>query len=318
MKKSASLLINTLAGALLLPVGVAGTSMLVGPGCGGSSGSTGNTGGTTGSDAGGTGNTIPPGDIPLPSTATGFVQDLTGGSNVVGPWYAYGDGVGPNANTSTDDAANSDCQKKGMFAPADCTQILSPTPGQPFPPADVATSKQCTSGVAALVMNKAGAADYTDLWGGGISLDFNNPGGDGGVKGDLDLSAYQGIEFDFSGFAMAMAPDPVSNGAGAPPSSMRVNFPFTGEHGTDSPYWLGASKAASMLAPPTDPTKSQHVKILWTDVGGPFYLSQQSPPVPAPAFDVKHVQSIQFQVFTSASQTEPYSFCVANLALIPK
>jgi hypothetical protein len=315
MKKSASLLINTLAGALLLPVGVAGTSMLVGPGCG-SSGGMSNTGGTTGTDGGGaTG--VPPGDIPLPSTMSGFVNDTTGGSNVIGPWYAYGDGVGPNANTSTDDAANSDCQKKGMFAPADCTQILSPTPGQTFPPADVGTSKQCTSGVAAMVMNKAGAADYTDLWGGGISLDFNNPGGDGGVKGDLDLSAYQGIEFDFSNFAMSTV-DPKSNGAGAPPSSMRVNFPFTGEHGTDSPYWLGAMKTSSMLAPPADPTKSQHVKILWTEVGGPFYLSQQSPPVTPPPFVVKHVQSIQFQVFTNATATTPYSFCVANLALIPK
>ena len=53
----------------------------------------------------------------------------------------------------------------------------------PFPPTDSATSKQCTSGIAALVMNKGGTADYTDLWGGGIGLDFNNPGGDAGVPG---------------------------------------------------------------------------------------------------------------------------------------
>ena len=61
-----------------------------------------------------------------------------------------------------------------------------------------------------------------------------------------------------------------------------------------------------------------HVEIAWADVGGPFYLTQQSPAVTPPAFDVTKVQSIQFQVFTNINTSSPYAFCVANLALIPK
>jgi hypothetical protein len=309
MKNLTKLLITTLAGALAL-TGAACGSKSSSSGTGGSGDTTGN-GGAGGSTGG-----VPPGDIPLPSSATGFVQDLTGGSNVIGPWYAYGDGVGPNANVNGADATNSDCQStsKGDFPASACTQIATPTPGQPFMPFNAGTSQMCTSGIAAQVMNKGGSPDYSDLWGGGISLDLNNPGGDAGVKGDIDLSAYKGMYFDFSVYPSSA---PMSNGAGAPPGAMRVNFPFTGEYmGDNSPYWMGASKASSPLTPPTDGT-AQHIEVDWSDVGGPYYLTQQSPAVTPPAFDPKHVQSIQFQVFTGTSATTPYAFCVANLALIP-
>jgi hypothetical protein len=309
MKKLSYFFVSGLASTLML-VG-ASTLTLVGGACssGGSSGGTGGSSGMGGSSGG-----VPPGDIALPSTSTGFVQDLTSGSNVIGPWYSYGDSIGPNANLTGDDHANSDCVKKGGFDISACSQIATPLGGQPFMPFDANTSAMCTSGVAALVMNKSGSPDYSDMWGAGISLDFNNPGGDAGVKGDLDLSAYKGVYFDFSIYP---ATGPMSNGAGAPPSSMRVNFPFTGEHGTDSPYWMGATKASSPLAPPADGS-AQHVEVDWSDVGGPFYLTQQSPAVTPPPFDVTKVQSIQFQVFTNTTSTEPYAFCVSNLALIPK
>ena len=298
MNKKLSLLITSLASALLLVGG--------GVGCSSSSPSTTGTGGTDGGSS-----SLCTGCIPLSSTSTGFVQDVTGGSNVIGPWYAYGDGVGAGANTTTTDNANSDCVKKGGFSPSACSQIGAPTPGQPFPPTDLATSEMCTWGTAALVMNKAGAPDYSDLWGAGISLDLNNPGGDAGVKGDIDLSAYKGVSFDFSAYTGSD-----SNMAGVPAGAMRVNFPFTGEHATDSPYWMGATKASSPLTPPAG--KSLHVDVLWSDVGGPYYLTQQSPAVTPPAFDPTKIQSIQFQVFTNATATTPYAFCVSNLALIPK
>ena len=97
---------------------------------------------------------------------------------------------------------------------------------------------------------------------------------------------------------------------------MRVNFPFTGEHGTDSPYWMGAATMSSRRSPADG--GAQHVEVNWADVGGPFYLTQQTPagrPPPYP-FDATKVQAIQFQVFTNATAATPYSFCVANLALI--
>jgi hypothetical protein len=284
MTKHSNLFVASLSGALLL----------AGAGCG-SSGKTTTTGST----------------VPLPSTATGFVQDLTGGSNVIGPWYAYGDGVGAGANTTTTDNANSDCVLKGGFPPTACSQIGAPTPGQPFVPTNLDTSEMCTWGTAAMVMTKSGSPDYSDLWGAGISLDLNNPGGDAGVKSEIDLSAFKGVSFDFSAYTGAD-----SNGAGVPAGAMRVNFPFLGEHATDSPYWMGASKASSPLTPPVG--GSLHVEALWTDVGGPYYLTQQSPAVTPPAFDVTKVQSIQFQVFTTATATTPYAFCVSNLALLKK
>ena len=217
MKKNSNLFIAGLAGALLLAGGA----------CSSTSGDKTGTGGSTGNGGAG-GSVIPPGYIPLPSTSTGFVQDLTGGSNIIGPWYSYGDSVGANASvTNGDDHANSDCVKKGGFDLSVCSKIAFPLPGQPFPPSDAATSKMCTDGVAAMVMSKGGSPDYTDLWGGGISLDLNNPGGDAGVKGDIDLSAYKGIAFDFSAFTGIDPAEPPT--ARTPPSTMRVNFPFTGE-----------------------------------------------------------------------------------------
>lgn len=285
MKKLSHLLITTFAGALLLTGA-----------CSSSKGSTG-TGGTSGADGGGGA-----GADPLVSSATGFVDDVTTG--VVGAWYSYGDGAGSNANaTNMADYMNSDCILKGGFTMDQCSQIVSPTPGQPFPPTDMNTSQMCTNGTAAKVINKAGASvpDYSDLFGAGIGLDFNNPGGDAGVKGDKDLSAYSGIEFDFSGTLI-------------PNNAMRVNFPFTGEHnGQDSPYWMGATNDSS-------PLKAGHIVVNWSDVGGPKYLAGQTPPVDPTKypFDTTKVQSIQFQVFTVTSSSTPYNFCVANLALIPK
>ncbi len=275
----------------LLITGLAGALTLTGAACSSSGSSSNNDSGTTGA-----------GTVPLPSTSTGFVSDPVSG--VIGAWFAYGDGVGMNANTSGTDSLNSDCIAKGGFTAADCSQINHPTPGMPFPPTDMATSKQCTDGTAAVVMNKSGSPDYSDLWGAGIGLDFNNPGGDSGQPaGYLDLSAYAGIEFDFSADVL-------------PTNAMRVNFPFKTMHNTDSPFWMGATTASSPLTGTT--AAPQHVKVAWGDVGGPFYLTQQTPPVTPPAFDPTAVQAIQFQVFTNTKTTTPYSFCVANLALTKK
>jgi hypothetical protein len=251
----------------------------------------------------GTGGGVPIVLIPLPASATGFVADPVTG--VVGAWYPYGDGVGPNASpTNGADGANSDCQKNGQFPASACSQISSPTPGQPFPPSDAATSKMCTSGAAAQVLLKDGAPDYADLWGAGLGLDFNNPGGDAGARGYFDLTPYKGISFDFTADVL-------------PVQSMRVSFPFLGMHGGDAPYWMGASMSASPLTGTT--ARPQHVEIDWADVGGPFYLSLETPPIDAgtyPLVPPRAVQGIQFQVFTNTQEPTPYSFCVANLALV--
>lgn len=238
----------------------------------------------------------PTNSIPLTPTSTGFVSEPMSG--VIGAWYAYGDGAGSAANTTSTDGANSDCQKAG-FTADQCTQITTPIPGQPFAPDP--TKGMCTAGTAAKVLNDAtGAPAYSALFGGGIGLDFNNPGGEGGVqKLPIDLSKYKGVQFDFSGDMI-----PAGN-------KMRVNFPFGGQHMSDSPYW-----AANAVDDHSTISTTTTNKVMWGSVLGPAYLAGQSPSVPAPAFTPTTVLSIQFQVFTNTGTATPYAFCVNNLALI--
>ncbi len=233
--------------------------------------------------------------VPLVPSATGVVNDVVSG--VVGSWYPFADGIGPNPSPTDNDTADSDCVRRGQFPPSACSNIYFPTVGQPYGPAP-ATGAMCTSGVAAQVLvDSSGTPDYGDLWGGGIGLDFNNPGGDAGVKGTWDATAFTGIAFDLSG-------------PNVPTESMRVLFPFLGEHGTDAPYFQGQTLGYSKL--PSD----GHVEIHWSDIGGPLYLTYSAPPVTPPLFDPTQVFSIQFQVFTNASSSTPYAFCVNNLTLL--
>ena len=86
--------------------------------------------------------------------------------------------MGPNAGVVADagtDYADSDCVKHGGFPPTACTQISSPTPGQPFAPTDPATNKYCTTGVAAMVMNKDGAPEHARSVGRGARRHLPSP-----------------------------------------------------------------------------------------------------------------------------------------------
>ncbi len=277
-----------LTGALALAAGACSSS---------SGGSTTGTGGT-----GGGGSSTHPGEQLINIAPTGFAMDMPTG--IIGALYSYGDSVGPNANLANgDDHANSDCIKKGGFTQSQCSQIVAPPPGKPFN-AD-ASGAFCTNGTATVVLNGSNSMpDYTDMWGAGISLDLNNPGGDAGVKMDWNGSNYAGVAFD-------IAPGADTSLGGIPSTAMRVNFPFTGEHGTDSPYYLGDMRTNSNL-----PAKGGHVVIHWSDVGGPMYLASQG--VTAPKFDVTKIQSIQLQVFTNTTTATPYNFCISNLAVLTK
>lgn len=276
-----------LTGALALGAGACGSS------------STG-----TPSGHGGSGGGSHPGELPLNIASTGFAMDTTTG--IIGALYVYGDSVGPNANLNGDDSQNSDCVKKGGFDISKCSKIDSPKPGQPFN-ADPTTGAFCTHGVGTVVLSgPSGSPDYSDMWGAGMSMDLNNPGGDAGVKGDWNGSNYAGVAFD-------IAPGADTTLGGIPSSALRVNFPFTGEHGSDSPYYQGALKSNSAL-----PATGGHVVIHWTDVGGPSYLANQTPPVVAPMFDITKIQSVQWQVFTNVSTPTPYNFCVSNISVLTK
>jgi hypothetical protein len=278
--------ILSLAGALALLAGACSSSGSVSPG--------GSAGGS-GSGAGGTG--VSSGGVVLLPNANGFVQDAT--TNVIGAWFVYGDSLGADATSAT-----SDCVMKGGFMASQCTQFLTPMPVRPFAPSDnpITIGQMCTKGTAAKVIaGTSGALDYSDLFGGGIGLDFNNPGGDAGVEGTFPLNNYSGISFNFTGNVPAGM-------------NMRVNFPFSGEHNPpngDSPYWAASATAAY------SPIVAGLNTVKWANVLGPYYLTQQTPAIVPPPFMPSEAYGIEFQVFTNKNTATPFDFCVDSLTLLP-
>jgi hypothetical protein len=221
----------------------------------------------------------------LTPNSTGYVSGDKAG--VIGSWYVYGDGFGADGT-----AATGDCVSKGMFTASECSTVTSPTPGAgSFPPS--ASGAMCLKGNAAQVINgPAGGPspampDYSDIFGIGIGLDFNNPGGDAGVAGFYDASKYTGISFD------------IDNAQ----TNFRVQFP-TSETLTsgDSAYWGGAAASGSPVMAGTN-------TFTWAEVGGPMY--EKMPP----AFDNTMIQAIQFSVYTDVTAAVPVSFCISNLTL---
>ena len=175
-------------------------------------------------------------ELPTPTTGATGAGGITGAGGscagfvcadtmgFVGSWFAFGDGVGPD-----DMAADSDCVGKGGFLPSQCSQILTPIPGEPFAPDQ--ENGMCTAGTAAEVISGAdgGAPDSADLWGAGIGVDFNDTSDAGSTRQTFDLSQYSGLSFDFSGSII-------------PAGKMRVLFPFMGQGSGnnslgDPPYW---------------------------------------------------------------------------------
>jgi hypothetical protein len=261
---------------------------------GGSRGGTGGGGTAGGGSGGGTGGGIPSG-VSLKPSADGFVQDSVSG--VVGAWYVYGDSIGPNLGPANADFEDSACGAAG-FTMDQCSKIAAPAPGQSFMPTDLATGEMCTSGTAALVIADAsGNLNYSAIFGAGIGFNFNSPGGDAGAVGYFDMTPFTGISFDFSGSAIAS-------------QMIRVNLPFKNQHANNAPYLQGATQNFTSLS------NGQHVVFHWSDIGGPMYLTTQTPPISPPAFDKTMVQAIQFQVFSNAAAAIPYSFCVSNLTLL--
>jgi hypothetical protein len=127
--------------------------------------------------------------IALVPDQNGFVPlDKTGDTGIQGAWYAYGDGIGANGMPP------GDCQSAG-HTDAECSKI--DTPVGMFTNTD---GKMCTKGTVAKIIGKTTMPlepDYAKIWGAGIGLDLNNPGGAAG-KSALDATAkgLKGIQFD--------------------------------------------------------------------------------------------------------------------------
>ena len=250
--------------------GDGGSSSGSGSGSGSSSGS--GSGSSSGSD--GSSGYMP---VPLMPSGTGYVAMDTIG--IVGAWYAYGDCWGANG------APPGDCETKGMHTEMQCSAITSPTPagdaGAGFPPNGMGA--MCLSGTAAQVIGNP--ADYSNIFGIGIGLDFNNMGGS---KMPYDAASHKvvGFEFDVSGLP-------------ASPGQVRVEFPIpaTDTSGDSWSYTL--------------PAGSGHVQVLFSQLAPSFMTMNE------PMFDPSKVESIQFHVVTVTTAAIPVmNLCVNNLAAL--
>jgi len=276
--------------------------------------------------------------VPLTATSTGYVMNATTG--ITGAFYAYGDGWGTEGYMGMTGVAGErgNCELKGGFSPAQCSSISSPLPAAPqvdagtAPPADggeagttmtppppagydngfppegdsgAAAQSFCITGVAAaVIMNDAGVTDYSDIFGIGMGLDFNNVGG---VKGPYDatLNKVVGVQFTLSA------------GGTFPP--VRVEFP-TEETVDGGPMPTGDSYDIS-------PTAAGVYKVLWTQFAGPPTVGaggdlSYAPTVDGginaqPAFDPAMLLSLQVHVPTATGAAVTVTnLCISDLNAI--
>jgi hypothetical protein len=154
-------------------------------------------------------------------------------------------------------------------------------------------------------------ADYLNMMGAGIAVDFNaDKVENGGQRYPWDPAAAGIIGFSFE---IETIPMP----------TLRVEIPMvltdeeaarfslrpgatTDEHPDGSPYW-----GASYLYPPS-PVALGVNRVLWTDIRPPRADENYE-------FDTRRMLGIQFHVTTNTTPPKPeYAFCIKNLTLLTR
>jgi hypothetical protein len=285
--------------------------------------------------------------VPLTALSNGYVSpsipEQEGGLlpntvGVTGSWYAYGDSWGTEGVGGAVGVAGErgNCQLIGGFPTSDCSSITSPLPPAPIvadagPDAAIPTGYAdgfpssgsqtfCLSGTAAAVIDNDAGPDYSDIYGIGLGLDLNNPGGtlEGGAP--VPKLVYNatgngviGVQFTLSW----STPDGGVPLAGA----LRVEFP-TGETAADG---------GTLDSYDIEPAAPGVYTVLWSQLegapaviaaaGGPGNISY-TPTVDGglsaqPPFDPTKIFSIQFHVSTSVMAAIPVdNLCVSNLSAV--
>jgi hypothetical protein len=226
--------------------------------------------------------------------ANGYVSLGSNNIGIQGAWYAYGDDWGTNG------APPGNCETVGKHPAAACSQITSPPPAMPdagdaggggFPNTN---GTMCLTGTAAKVI----AMDYSNIFGIGIGLDFNNVGG---VKMPWDSTGAKTGSPKVIGFSFTISGYPTG-------AVVRVEFPTPLTDPTGNSLSLTISKDGTYRAD------------LTTMTSDPNYLKESFAPTGdagAPKWDPTQVESIQFHVVTDTSAAHPVmNFCVSNLTAI--
>jgi hypothetical protein len=224
------------------------------------------------------------------------------GSNnigIQGAWYAYGDCWGKNGAPP----GNCDSLMVGMHTVAQCSSITSPAAAMPdagdggggggFPNMN---GVMCLSGSAAKVIGTP--PDYSNIFGIGIGLDFNNVMG---AKMPWDSTGAKTMSTKVIGFSFTITGFPTG-------AVVRVEFPTPLTDPTGDSYQLTISHDGTYRAD------------LTTMVSDPNYLKLGFN-APADAgmlrWDATQVESIQFHVVTDTTASHPVmNFCVSNLTAI--
>jgi hypothetical protein len=233
--------------------------------------------------------------VSLMPDPNGYLGPSTNSIGIQGAWYGYGDDWGTNG------APPGVCETVGMHMMSACSTIT-------FPPAATASDAgdggftssfpqmtagtMCLSGTAAKVI----ASDYTNIFGIGIGLDFNNQGG---VKMPYDATSNHvtGFSFNLSG---------IPTGA-----TLRVELPIPATDKSGDAWAISASADGAYTVDLTTASGDLHaLKPSFTPAMG----------TTEPAFDATMIESIQFHVVTNttAAVTIPDSMrlCVSNLQAI--
>jgi hypothetical protein len=240
------------------------------------------TGSSSGSSSGG--------GTPLAPNPTGYVSVTALG--IQGAWYGYGDCWGTNG------APPGDCETLGMHPTSACSSITFPTPPSESDGGEggaVATFTQSTPGTMCLTGTAAKVIgtppDYSNIFGIGIGLDFNNVGG---VK-----MAYDAPTNKVTGFSFTIT--------GVPAGGIRVELPTTDTTttGSDS-YAITVTKDGSYTADLMSGTAAPALSPSFAASG-----------FTEPAFKAADLLSIQFHVATNVTAAVPVtSMCVSNLTAI--
>jgi hypothetical protein len=227
--------------------------------------------------------------VPISPDLNGFVGASSNGVGIQGSWYGYGDDWGSNA------APPGVCETKGVHMASQCSSITFPPAAVGNEGGFVATFPQATAGTMCLsgTAAKVIGTDYSNMFGIGIGLDFNNAGG-AKMPYNAPMNNVIGFSFHIAGI----------------PAGVTVNV--------------------ELPTPATDPSGDSWSMPVTGNGDVTVYL--RTTPVPAlkpsftmamqPAFDAAQVESIQFHIATNTTAAisipDSTKLCVSNFAAVVK
>jgi hypothetical protein len=221
---------------------------------------------------------------------TGYVSVTALG--IQGAWYGYGDCWGTNG------APPGNCETAGGHPSSACSSITFPTAPSASDAGEggaVAVFTQttpgtmCLSGTAAKIIGSP--PDYSNIFGIGIGLDFNNVGG---VKMPYDAPTNKVTGFSFTV-------------TGVPTGGIRVELPTTDTTamGSDS-YAITVMRDGTYTADLMSGTAAPALSPSFAATG-----------FTEPAFKPANLLSLQFHVVTNVTAAIPVAnLCVSNVSAI--